>query len=230
MSCKRPAAVAFQDTPDESWSKIQIQEYCRQRNTVFTTTEGTAGKETMLRNIRKAVESCLLSTLPERDAVRKFYIKLRDLKKKLGSDWLPKPRKEHSALYKKMGAFRSLYLRKACSQKITRKPLSLEQSWLLSLLPGVLGDDVLASILHLFGTCVRPHSPPYLTSHHPPSPRLPRHHALAAPFRPTHHHTPPHITPPCLAQRPSQKSYMSEGEPWYLFWDAAGELCLRPVV
>ena len=49
----------------------------------------------------------------------------------------------------------------------TRKPLSLEQSWLLSLLPGVLGDDVLASILHLFGTCVRPHSPPYLTSHHP---------------------------------------------------------------
>ena len=53
----------------------------------------------------------------------------------------------------------------------TRKPLSLEQSWLLSLLPGVLGDDVLASILHLFGTCVRPHSPPYLTSHHPPSPR-----------------------------------------------------------
>ena len=111
----------------------------------------------------KAVESRLLSTLPERDAVRKFYIELRDLKKKLGSDWLPKPRKEHRALYKKMGAFRSLYLRKACSQKITRKPLSLEQSWLLSLLPGVLGDDVLASILHLFGTCLRPPPVPTFT-------------------------------------------------------------------
>jgi len=159
MSRKRPAAVAFQDTPDESWSKIEIQEYCRRHNIVFTTTEGTAGKETMLRNIRKAVESRLLSTLPGRDAVRKFYIEIRDLKKKHGSDWLPKPRKEHRALYKKMGAFRSLYLRKACSQNFTRKPLSLEQSWLLSFLPGVLGDDVLASILHLFGTCVHPPSP-----------------------------------------------------------------------
>ena len=104
-----------------------------------------------------SAESRLLNALPERDPVRKFYIELRDLKKKLGSDWLPKPRKEHRALYKKMGQFRSLYLRKAWSQKITRKPLSLEQSWLLSLLPGVLGDDVLASILHSFGTCVRPH-------------------------------------------------------------------------